>query len=137
MIDRERTVPEHATIKACLEEGKSGFAVGQRLSLPFVAEPISVFIAKQTSLVGTEELITDFSPFNNKICIVEHADRMDVFVRHVGDLQERYGRWKGEIILTCCEKDADIFDTDNHIRLRLRFRDDEPTVRIEAGDTAA
>lgn len=137
MADRDRNAPKTGTIAACLEEGKTGFTVGQRLSLPFVADLISVFVAKQTSLVGSDEIVTDFSPYNNKICIVEQTDRTDIFVRSVSDLQEKYGRWKGELIVTCCEKGADIFNMDNHIRLRLRFRDDQPTVKIELAEASA
>ena len=131
MTERTDATPSHATIAACLAEEKVGFVVGQRLSVPFLAELISVYVGKQTSFVGSESHITDFSPHNTKIAIVEKEDRTDIFVRSVSDLQEEYGRWKGEIIVTCCEKGADIFNVNNHIRLKLRFRDDKPEVRIE------
>jgi len=134
MAEIAQSVPEHTTIAACLREEKSGFTVGQRLSVPFLADFVSVQVAKQTSFLGSDDVITDFSPFNNRLCIVEKADRTDIYVRSVSDLQETFGHWKGELLMTCCEKDADFFDTKNHIRLALRFRDDRPEVKIERAD---
>jgi hypothetical protein len=119
------------TVWEAVEQGKHGFTVGKRLSVPCHFELISLRIARPASFVGTDELITDFSPGNRSISIVEKPDRTDIYVRAYDDLQERFGHWKGRLIVTCCEKGTDIFNLDNHIRVALNFRDDEPWVKME------
>ena len=119
------------TIEECIAQEKVGFSVGNRISLPFRLDPISVLIVQPTSLVGGETRITDFSPSSKTVCIVEQEDRTDIYIKPIEDLQERFGRWKGKIIVTCCNKGEDIFDPATHKRLTFTFRDDQPWVRIE------
>ena len=119
------------TIEECIAEGRKGFTVGNRISLPFLLDPIRILITQPTSLVGSETIVTDFSPTSKVVSIIEKEDRTDIYIKPVEDLQERFGHWKGKIIVTCCNKGDDIFDLSNHKRLSFTFRDDQPWVNIE------
>ncbi len=118
------------TIAACLEGGLQGFTAGNRLSLPFRADLLAVVIGRQRSTVAEPERITDFSPISKKVCVVEHEARTDLYFRKHKSLQEDLGRWRGRLLIECCEVGGDIFDPATHLRLICSFRDDEPTVQI-------
>ena len=125
------SLPSGATIARCLEAGLYGFVIGNRLSLPFRAELISILIGKQHSMVGGPDFITDFSPSDRAVTVVEKENRMDIYFYDHPSLQQELGHWRGRLVITCCEEGTDLFDPSTHIRLALTFRDDDPRVKIE------
>ena len=117
-------------IAACLEAKRQGFTVGNRLSLPFRADFISIMIGRQRSMVGEPDLITDFSQSSRGVMVEEQSDRTDLYFSKQKSLQEEIGHWRGTLIIECCEKGADIFDFATHLRLVCMVRDDDPAVSI-------
>ena len=118
------------TIAACLEGGGRGFTVGNRLSLPFRADLIGIMIGRQRSAVGEPELITDFSSASKRVRVVEQEARTDLYFLKHKSLQDEIGHYRGRLVISCCEKGADIFDQSNHVRLECSIRDDDPMVGI-------
>jgi len=119
------------TIAACLAAGRQGFTMGNRVSVPFRAELISILIGKQHSMLASPDLLTDFSPSQRHVVVVEKPSRMDLYFQGHDSLQQELGHWRGTLIITCCEAGNDIFDPASHLRLVLTFRDDDPRVKIE------
>ena len=123
--------PTEATIARCLEAGSQGFSIGNRLSVPFRADLISILVGKRQSMLSEPDLITDFSPNDKSITVVEYEDRMDLYFHDYPSLQKELGRWQGMLIITCCELCDDLFDLSKHVRLSCTLRDDDNRVKIE------
>lgn len=124
-----RPNPE-ATVARCLERNLVGMAIGNRLSVPFRADLISIMIGKQHSMVGGPDIITDFSPNDKAVTVVAHDDRMDIYFHEYPSLQKELGRWEGMLVITYCELTDDLFDPANHKRLACKFRTDDMRVRF-------
>jgi len=131
MATSSQAEPTEATIARCLKEQLHGFTVGNRLSLPFRAELISILVGKRQSMLGAPDLITDFSPSEKSVTVVEREDRIDIYFKDHASLQDELGHWQGTLIITCCELADDLFDLSKHVRLSCRFRDDDARVKIE------
>ena len=118
------------TIQQALDANLKGFTIGRRLSIPFRCELISILVGKHRSFVGTPDIITDFSPSQREISVVERTNRMDLYFDRYESLQAELGHWKGTLIVTCCEDGDDIFEPKNHRRIEFVFRDDTSEVTI-------
>lgn len=125
-IDRET---EH-TIAACLAAGRTGIAVGNRLSVPFRADLLSIIIGLTRSMLGEPDLLTDFSHSAKHATVVEKDDRTDIYFADYPSLQKDLGGRKGTVILTCCELNDDIFNPATHQRLILDIQEDDMRVDI-------
>ena len=119
------------TIQQALDADLKGFTIGRRLSIPFRCELISILVGKHRSFVGTPDIITDFSPSQREISVVERPNRMDLYFDRYESLQEELGHWKGTLIVTCCEVGDDIFEPNNRRRIEFVFRDDTSEVVIQ------
>jgi hypothetical protein len=127
-------VNEH-TISVCLAAGRRGFALGNRLSLPFRADIVSILIGQTHSMLGEPDLITDFSPWARGAVIIDKPDRLDIYFHEYTALQKDLGNRKGTIVVTCCEEGDDIFDPATHIRLVLSVHEGDSRVEIARQDS--
>jgi hypothetical protein len=120
------------TITACLEGKKKGLAYGNRLILPFHCRMVSITVGLGMSTIAPPDVYYDFSPSDRDVWIIEEDQYTSIYFQTRKNLPAEFGKYQGGVIIECCEKTADIFDLSTHRRLRLRFRDDQPTVTVEA-----
>jgi hypothetical protein len=112
------------TINEVIQNKISGLRYGNRIILPFHAQFLKVII--------NDDIITDFSPSNKGIHIVETTDRTDIYFlehKHLKDTISKYEAIKMVVV----EKDKEIFNLDNHLKLAL-YLEKEHHVKIEKTD---
>lgn len=119
------------TIKACLSGNKKALAYGNRLILPFHCRFISITVGLGMSTISPTDILYDFSSSEKDVQIDVDDRYTNVYFMGRKNLSAEFGKHQGTVIIECCEMSDDLFDTDSHQRLRLRFRDDLPTVSIE------
>jgi hypothetical protein len=113
-----------ATVKEALEQGKSGMYFDNRLMLPFVCDFIKV--------IADKYMITDFSPHQEGISIVEHKDFTDVYFNDFKRLRDVISKYE-HVKLLVVEKEDDIFDTSKHVKLAI-YLEDRHHAKIETTD---
>lgn len=81
-------------------------------------------------MVSGPETYYDFSPTERDVLIVEEEGSTSLYFSDHKNLSAAFGQYKGGITVVCCEKSDDLFDVSKHMRLQMRFRDDENWVGI-------
>lgn len=119
------------TIKDCLAQKKQGLTYGNRLILPFHCKFVSITIGLGMSMISTPTTYFDFSTSEKDVQIIEDDESTSVYFSDQDNLAEAFGKYKGGVTLTCCEKSDSFFDLSKHIKIQLRFRDDSPWVTID------
>lgn len=108
-------------IKEALEQKKNGIYYYNRIILPFKCEFLKI--------IFEDKIITDFSSCSPDIEIVEHENFTDLYFKKYKDVQSEFSEYE-PIKIIACEKGADIFDFNNHIKLLL-YIENEHLVKIE------
>lgn len=111
-------------IKTALESKRNGIYYNNRIILPFKCEFLKI--------IFENKIITDFSSGNTDVEIVEHENFTDIYFKKYKDIQNEFSKYES-IKLIVCEKDADIFDFNNHIKLLL-YIENEHIIKIELPD---
>jgi hypothetical protein len=98
------------TIQEALKNKSCGLYYGNRAILPF-----NCFLLK---IVIEDEIIMDFSPSSKTIYVGEVDGYTEIYFKQFKNLKEIVSKY--EIIkIIAVEKDKDIFNFDNHIKLYL------------------
>jgi hypothetical protein len=111
-------------VRTALEKKKNGIYSYNRLILPFKCNFLKIIIE--------DDIITNFSSSNPDVEIVENENFTDIYFKKYKDIQNEFSKYEN-IKLIVCEKDEDIFDFKNHIKLLL-YIENEHIVRIELPD---
>lgn len=111
-------------VKFALEQKKNGIYYNNRVILPFKCEFLKI--------IFENNIITDFSSNNHNVEIIEHDYFTDIYFKNYKDIQNEFSKYE-PIKLIVCEKDEDIFDFNNHIKLLL-YIEDEHLIKIEIPD---
>jgi DUF2075 family protein len=109
------------SIKEVTEKNLNGIYYGNRLLLPFKANYIKVILE--------DEIITDFSPQGGKIHIDESGNYTDMYFLGRKDLKSVISKYES-IKMMITEKDADIFNPENHLKISI-YLEDSNILRIE------
>lgn len=108
-------------VKKALEQKKNGIYYNNRIILPFKCEFLKI--------IFEDTIITNFSPSNPDVEIIEHENFTDIYFKKCKDLQTECSKYES-IKLVVCEKDEDIFDFNNHLKLLL-YLENEHLIKIE------
>ncbi|MCX8057234.1 MAG: hypothetical protein N3F03_06475 [Ignavibacteria bacterium] len=111
-------------VKNAIEQKKNGIYYNNRILLPFKCEFLKV--------IFEDKIITNFSSSNPDIEIVEHENFTDIYFKKYKDIQNEFSQYE-PIKIIVCEKDEDIFDFKNHIKLLL-YLENEHLIKIELPD---
>lgn len=111
-------------IKYAIEQKKNGIYYNNRVILPFKCEFLKI--------IFEDKIITNFSSTNPDVEIIEHDYFTDIYFKKYKDIQNEFSKYE-PIKLIVCEKDDDIFDFKNHIKLLL-YLENEHTIKIELPD---
>lgn len=106
------------------EKNLEGLHYGNRLILPFHCIFLKVVINR--------EIITDFSSTSKFINIVEGNNYTDLYFREYENIKETLSEFE-LIKMVIVEKNKDIFDFKNHIKLAVHL-EDKHKLRIEKTD---
>jgi hypothetical protein len=109
------------SIKETIEKKINGLFYGNRLLLPFKANYLKIIL--------DDEIIHDFSPQAGKVYINETENFTDFYFLEHPNLPKKVTEYEAVKMLVT-EKDADIFNKQNHIKISL-YLDDPHTLRIE------
>lgn len=112
------------TIEEALKIGLSGLYYGNRALLPFTCEVLKIII--------DDEIIMNFSPDSKSIYVNETAQYTEIYFKQYKNLKDVVSKYES-IKLIVIEKDKDIFNFDNHIKLVVRV-EDEHKLTIEKTD---
>ena len=102
------------SIGEALKNKKSGLYYNNRLILPFKAYFLKVIVE--------HEIITDFSSASKGILINEEKDFTDIYFHDYKELKNSLSKYEG-IKMVVAEKDTDIFNPDNHIKLAVYLKE--------------
>jgi hypothetical protein len=109
------------SIQEVVEKKINGIFYGNRLILPFKANYLKIILE--------DEIITDFSPQGGNVHINDSGSYTDMYFLKINDLKPKISKYESiKMIIT--EKDADIFDSNNHIKISI-YLEDPNTLRIE------
>lgn len=108
-------------ISEALALNKNGLHYNNRLILPFKCHLLKIMIE--------EDIITDFSSCSPHVDIMEYENFTDIYFKKYKDLKDELSQFEN-IKMIICEKDADIFDLNSHLKLILYLENDH-IVRIE------
>ena len=122
------------SIETALTEKQNGFVRHNSLFLPFHFELISGWIGKDMSLIARPDHIVDFTGSKSEVGMREGESYTNLVFRNHKDLKKELGHYKGHVVLTVTEKDADIFDSGNRHFLKISFHDDTDEVFTERVD---
>lgn len=106
------------------EKKLNGLYYGNRLILPFHCIFLKVVINK--------EIITDFSSASKFINIDEGSNYTNLYFHEYENIKETISQFES-IKMVIVEKNKNIFDFNNHIKLAIYF-DDKHKLRIEKTD---
>ena len=112
------------TIEEALKNNSGGLYYGNRAILPF-----NCFLLK---VVLEDEIIMDFSPSSKAVYVGEGDGYTEIYFTRVKNLKEIVSKYE-TIKLIAVEKDKDIFNFDNHIKLDIHVGD-EHKLTIEKTD---
>ena len=101
-----------------------GLHYGNRLILPFHCIFLKVVINR--------EIITDFSSTSKFLNLVEGTDYTDLYFRKYENIKETLSEYES-IKMVIVEKNKDVFDFKNHIKLAV-YLEDKHKLRIEKTD---
>lgn len=113
-----------SSIRDTLERKLYGLYYKNRIILPFKAHFLKVVV--------NTDIITDFSPGSKGIYLSEDDDFTDVYFYDYGDLRDVLKKFDA-IKMVVVEKDRNIFNFDNHIKLAL-YLEDKHYLKIEKAD---
>jgi hypothetical protein len=112
------------TIEDALKNKSGGLYYGNRAILPF-----NCFLLK---VVFEDKIITDFSP-SSKAIYTENGDGYtEIYFKDYNNLKDMVSKYE-TIKLVAVEKDKDIFNFDNHIKLYIHVGE-EHKLTIEKTD---
>lgn len=106
------------------EKKLKGLYYGNRLILPFHCNLLKVVVNRDN--------ITDFSSTSKYMTIVEGNNYTDLYFREYENVKETISEFEA-IKMVVVEKNKDIFDFKNHIKLAIYF-EDKHELRIEKTD---
>ncbi len=112
------------TINEVLASKQNGLCYGNRIILPFNGHFLKV--------IFNQDIIMDFSPTSKGIFIREKEDFTDVYFHDYKDLKEEISKYEA-IKMVIVEKDKDVFDQNNHLKIAL-YLEDKHIVKIEKTD---
>ncbi|MGA7723176.1 MAG: hypothetical protein WCA84_18560 [Ignavibacteriaceae bacterium] len=112
------------TIEDALNNKTGGLYYGNRVLLPFNC----IFL----KIVIEDEIIMDFSPYSKTIYIGEGNDYTEIYFKQFNNLKEIVSKYE-TIKLIAVEKDKDIFNFDNHLKLIISVGE-EHKLTIEKTD---
>jgi hypothetical protein len=112
------------TIDEALKNKSDGMYYGNRAILPF-----NCFILK---VVIEDEIMMDFSPASKTIFIGEGEGYTEIYFKQFKNLKEIVSKYE-PIKLIVVEKNKDIFNFDNHLKLLIHVGD-EHKLTIEKTD---
>lgn len=112
------------TIEEALKYGQYGLYYGNRAILPFNCEILKVII--------DDDIIMNFSPDSKLIYIHESANYTEIYFKQYKNLKDVVSKYEA-VKLIAVEKDKDIFNFDNHIKLVIHI-EDEHKLKIEKTD---
>lgn len=118
---------------AAVNNGETGFAIGNSVYLPFHCEIISIWIGKEMSLISSPDMISDLAD-EETIAIREGDSFTNLVFRKWGDLARELGNHKGHIILHAAEKGDDIFNSENLHYIRMGFHDHQKELSFKIID---
>ncbi len=106
------------------EKNLKGLHYGNRLILPFHCIFLKVVINR--------EIITDFSSTSKFLNLVEGTDYTDLYFRKYENIKDTLSEYES-IKMVIVEKNKDVFDFKNHIKLAV-YLEDKHKLRIEKTD---
>ncbi|MCX8010964.1 MAG: hypothetical protein N3A61_07420, partial [Ignavibacteria bacterium] len=74
-------------------------------------------------LVIQDDIVYDFSSESDDVIIEEHSNFTDIYFKNYKSLKEEISKYE-TIKLICVEKEMDLFDLNNHIKLVLHLQDE-------------
>ncbi len=113
-----------STIEDMLKNNKGGLYYGNRALLPFTCNLLKVII--------DDEIIMDFSSTSKAISYTSFEDFCEIYFKQYKNLKDVVSKYES-IKLIAVDKDKDIFNFDNHIKLVIRV-EDEHKLKIEKTD---
>jgi hypothetical protein len=113
-----------SSVEQILKNNKSGLYYNNRLILPFKAHFLKIVVAN--------DIITDFSPASKGILIKEEKDFTDLYFHDYHNLKNVLSKYEA-IKMVVVEKDEDIFDFNNHLKLAVYLKEKHKAV-IEKTD---
>ncbi len=121
-------------IQSLREQEVFGFVRQNSIYLPLHFELISAWVGKEMSMVAKPDRLVDFCLPQHAVGIREGKSYTNLVFRDHKDLRREFGHYKGHVILSVWEKDADIFNPEGHHYLKLGFHVDSDKVFIELID---
>lgn len=112
------------SIEEALENNSFGLYYGNRALLPFPCFLLKVII--------DDEIIMDFSAFSKAISVNVFDEITEIYFKQYHSLKDVVSKFES-IKLIVVDKDKDIFNFDNHIKIVLRVEDDHK-LKIEKTD---
>lgn len=112
------------SVNDALKRKLYGFHYRNRLLLPFKAHFLKVIV--------NTDIITDFSPASKGIYLKEENSFTDVYFYDYADLKTVVKKFDA-IKMIVVEKDRNVFNFDNHIKLAL-YLEDKHYLKIEKVD---
>ncbi len=113
------------TIKEVLDKNLTGLVFGNRILLPFHCHILKLNIEN--------DLITDFSPCCKGVHISENPDYMEIYFHDYKDLAAVQTEFE-LIKMIVVEKEKDVFDNKNHIKIGLKIQDNHTVVIQTLGE---
>ncbi len=112
------------TIDEVLKNKLNGLYYGNRVILPFSCYLLKVIIE--------DDIIMDFSPGSKSVYINEDKNFTEIYFKQFKNIKDVVSKFES-IKLIAVEKDKDIFDFGNHIKLVIHIQD-EHKLTIEKTD---
>jgi hypothetical protein len=112
------------SVEEAIENEAYGLYYGNRALLPFPCFLLKVII--------DDEIIMDFSASSKAIIVNVFSDITEIYFKQYQNLKDAVSKFES-IKLIVVEKDKDIFNFDNHIKIVLHVEDDHK-LKIEKTD---
>lgn len=112
------------TIAEALKSNSGGLYYGNRAILPF-----NCFLLK---VVFEDKIIMDFSPVSKALYVGEGDGYTEIYFKEFKNLRDIVSKYE-TIKLIAVEKDKDIFNFDNHIKLDIHVGEEHKLI-IEKTD---
>ncbi len=112
------------TISDTLENKLNGLYYGNRILLPF-----SCYVLK---IIIEDDILMDFSPSSKSIYLNETDSFTEIYFKDFKNLKDTISKYES-VKLIAVEKNKDIFQMENHIKLALKVGDNHKLI-IEKTD---
>ena len=112
------------TIENALKNSTGGLYYGNRALLPFSCILLKVII--------DDEILMDFSSTSKAISFTSFDNFCEIYFKQFKNLKDVVSKYES-IKIIAVDKDKDIFDFDNHIKLAIGV-EDEHKLKIEKTD---